>query len=165
MVTINNTDLMNELRDVAKIQAGRDMIPNVMSNQVVPVVNVNPKDYRRNMVASASRGVTGTYSIITLNAGRRFFLTNINIELIKDVLCDVASGVISVTATIDGVSTIIHSIPVLTLTAQSNTIAIQFKNPIAIDIGTTISQTGTYANGTMWRNVSISGYYVDNPNA
>jgi len=166
MVRINNTDLMNELRDVAKIQVGSDMIPNVMSNQVVPVIDVNPKHARIiNLVESVSKSTTGAANVYTTPTSNDFFLCGVNSSFDKNVTCDLADGRLALVVTINGAEKVIIGHSVITLTAERGEIAVDFNRPIKLDRNTTIYMAGTFTAGKLLRQISIYGYIVDNSNA
>ena len=158
---------MNELRDVAKIQVGSDMIPNVMSNQVVPVIDVNPKHARLGEVLTfKNHAVSGSSSFYTTNTLKDTRVTGVMFHLIKDVACDVATGAANITCVINGASQALASISLLTATAQSDVVFLSFPQPLKVDRGSIIGiGSNTYAAGLMSRSVVIYGYVIDNSNA
>jgi hypothetical protein len=168
MVTINNSELTREIIDVTKLQAGREFTPNTCSNQIVPVIDVNPKhsriiNYYRTISATAS----GTQSV-TLPADKDFYLTNVNLSISKNATCDIATGKVVIIGVLDGdVSTgrDLLSIGVLTLTAESSNAQLSFPIPVKLSRGSNIQLTGTYAAGAMSRASSFCGFLIDNINA
>jgi len=77
----------------------------------------------------------------------------------KDVTCDMSTGRVTVTCVIDGITTIIAVMSVLTLTAEHDTIVVHFKNPLRIDKNTNIKiGSVTYTAGLMSRTAVIMGY-------
>ena len=166
MVRINNSDLTNELRDVAKIQVGADIIPNILSNQVVPVIDVNPKHARiLNITSGASTSATGASTIYTTPTDKPFYLTTIGFAFIKDVVCDIATGAMTVKVVINGASQNIIIIPIITLTAQSGVYQIDLPKPMLLDRGSTVFMSATFGAGVLSRAGYITGYTLDNPNA
>ena len=167
MATIYNSDLSKELREGGKLQV-TDRMPSELAEKVVPVMEVNPKLLRRSdFVVTSNKTTSGSQSVYTVPVNRDFFITSLCFGFIKDVTCDAATGDITLAASIGGVSGIILRIPILTLTADSKTIVLNFPNGLKIDRGSTISigTNPTYTAGLMSRSVSIFGYHVDNPNA
>jgi len=165
MATIYNSDLSKELIEGAKIQTSFDSIPNQLAEKVVPVMEVNPKLLRRiDFIKSATKSVTGASTFTSLTDSD-VMITNLNVGMIKDVVCDAATGSIEVTIITDGVSKAIASIPIITLTAQNQIMCINFNPPIKMDRNTTFSLSGTYAAGVMVRNYTLSGYQIINPRA
>ena len=156
---------MNELRDVAKIQAGSDIIPNVMSNQVVPVIDVNPKHSRIDTIlVSSGRTTTSTAAtILAAKPNQDVFITGYNVSVSQDAVCDCTATL--VTGQFDGATLPIFRLNRQTLTAQSQLQTYTFKNPLKIDRNSSLLVTGTFAAGTYIHQIIIYGYIVDNPNA
>ena len=165
MVRINNSDLSNELRDVAKIQVGADIIPNILSNQVVPVIDVNPKHSRIDTILVAStRTTTATAaSIFAARPNQDVFITGCDVSITQDVVCDGISTF--VTGQFDGLTVPIFRINRQPTTAQSINKSYSFKNPLKIDRNSALLVTGAFAAGTYTHTIIIYGYIVDNPNA
>lgn len=167
MIVNNNSALSNELRDVLKLQAGRDQFPQLAENKIVPVIDVNPKHARvAGVVVSQVKSTTGTQTMMTTATNKDFYITGATFSFIKDATCDIASGSISLYTQIDGAGGLAFiTFPVLTTTAQSGYLSLSFTTPIKVDRGVAISFNGTFTAGAMVRAASIIGYYVDNINA
>ena len=166
MVRINNSDLSFELRDVAKIQAGIDIIPNIMSNQVVPVIDVNPKHARiLNVAYGVSTSASGTSTIYTTPSDKPLYLTSIGFSYVKDAACDAATGAMTIRVTINGAALNIIVVPIITLTAQSGIYQINLPKPMLLDRNSNITMAATFAAGVMSRAGYITGYTLDNVNA
>lgn len=166
MAQIYNSDLFKELKDGAKIQQSRDVVPSQLADKVVPVMEVNPKLLRRSMLSGgSSRTTTGTATYLTTPADRDFYVTAISLGVCKDAACDVATGQIRITAAVNGASSSILAIPVLTLTAQNIVITQAFDAPLKLDRSTALQTSATYAAGLMAVTVTYQGYFVENSNA
>jgi hypothetical protein len=163
MAQIYNTDLSKELIQGASIQVNRDLVPNQLAEKVVPVMEVNPKLLRTiNVIKTGVSQVTGSVTIYTTPTNQDFFLTNIDYNIIKDAVCDQATGTLSITGYVGGILIYLIRIPIITLTAQDKSIQIEFKNPIKLDRGTTLIMGATYTAGVMNRVANIFGYVTDN---
>jgi len=126
---------------------------------ITPTIELIPK---ANITSTVSRTATGSSTIYTTPSDKDFYLTNINLGMIKDVACDVATGTVTVTAVIDGVSKSILGLPVISLTAQQINDNIDLQRvPLKIDRGTNISMSSTYTVGVMVRTCTINGYTVE----
>lgn len=166
MATNYNSELSKEFTEGGKIQISRDRIPTEFAEKVVPVMEVNPKFFRRiNILSTSNKPTTGANTAYTTPTDRDFFLTNVQFSLIKDSTCDQATGTVTLTSTQDGVSKTIVAIPVITLTAQSESIQVNFPYPIKLDRGVIVTTTATYTVGVMVRQTNLQGYTVDNINA
>jgi len=162
MAYIDNSETKRELDEAIRGNANTNLSPTSLANQVVPVININPKANRRaNIVRNINLTASGAGTIYTIPSDKDFFLCSIGVGLVKDVACDVATGRVVVVAVIDGATVQILGIPTITLTAQQSDVAINFSTPIKLDRGTQISITGTYAAGVMSRNAYVSGFTVE----
>jgi len=168
MVRIHNTDLIKELVDVVRIQTGTEAPPIVLSNQVVPVIDVNPKHAENtNWVRTSSSTATGVLTV-ALPSGVDFYLTGLTLSFTKNATCDIATGKVAISGVLAGdLSTgrDLLSLAVLTLTAERDSISITFDRPILMEEGSNISVSGTFTAGAMSRCASIQGMVKYNPNA
>jgi hypothetical protein len=159
MANINNTQLSKELIDGAKIQVSHDKIPTQLADKVVPVMEVNPKSFRRINVVKQTQNTGTTATIYTTPTDKDFYLVGYNLSLIKDVTA--TSVLTRLRAVIDGATVDIAQIMGITLTPQERTISNSFSVPIKLDRNTTL----TVANSTNVANTntgcSIIGYTVE----
>jgi len=161
---IYNSDLSKELVDGAKIQIAVDGIPSEIAEKVVPVMEVNPKMFRRtNICVGTSKVVTATLLAYTTPTDRDFFLTSVDIGMIKDATCDQATGTININGVSEnGTTCIFAQIPVIVTTAQSEQVNSLFIPPMKLKRGSAINISGTYTAGLMSRTTVIKGYTVEN---
>lgn len=166
MAQIYNSDLSKELVDGAKIQTSYDKVPNQLADKVVPVMEVNPKLFRiSNVVRNINTTASGAQTMYTTPTDKEFYLTGLYFSIIKDAACDMASGAVTINASVDGVSRTLFGIAVLTATAQNSSITFSFPTPVKVDKGAGIVYSGTFAAGTCARTGGINGYLVENINA
>lgn len=168
MANIYNSDLTKELVEGAKLQLSREYPPNQIADKVVPVMEVNPKLLRRtNLVRNFSSTTTaGSTTLVTAENSKDIFITGISVHIVKDAVCDAATGNVSFTLNIDGAARTIISLGLITLTAQQISREVIFENPIKIDRGSSITYSSTtFTAGVCLRSYQIYGYYVDNPNS
>ena len=163
MVTIYNTELFKELKDGAKIQQTRDIIPQTLAGQVVPVMEVNPKMLKNTkMVLNSGRTSTsGSSTLKTIT--KQTFLTGLIISLSKGAACDAATGRLTITVTPkESGAIILAGLPFTTLMQESTSIAVDFP-PLELSIGSTIVFSAfTFAAGSCSNSCSIYGYELDN---
>jgi len=163
MSQIYNSDLTNEIRDGAKIQQNVDTIPNQLADKVVPVMEVNPKLLRVvNFIVGGTSNTTGSTSIMTLPTDKDTFLTDLTLEVSKNVTCD--SVYVELNATLKGGKAVqlayLH-FQTLTLTDNIN-ISKSFTVPIQLERGSQIAVNGNFAAGASSRGVQLFGYQVEN---
>lgn len=156
---IQNSDTIKELRDGARLSISEGF-PERLAGSVVPVMNINPKDYRICNIAKTTSAVNATSATIyTTPADKDFYLVGFSIGLIKDATATSINSGIS--AYIDGLNTALIGIASLTLTAQSETLSQTLAYPIKVDRNTIIAVTNTTNVGNISARGSIIGYTVE----
>ena len=164
MATITNSEVIQEIRDSAKIQAGMESIPNQLENKVIPVMEVNPKLLRRiNIVKTATANAATSATIYTTPTDQDFYLVSLTLSMIKD--SSATSVESSITAIIDGATIKVASIVGITLTAQNDSISLTFPFPMKIDKNTSIYVTNSTNTAVIKSLACIHGYLVNNPYA
>lgn len=160
MATINNSDTIRRILDDAGIQTSIDDVPKELASKVVPVLISNP--ISETVIKSGSSSTTGGFTIYTTPSNKDFYLTSIQFHVIKDVVCNMATGSVTVLGVKEGrTAEALSRLGVITLTAQDDVVAVAFPNPIKLDRDSTISSTVSYAAGVMVRTVVLSGLLVD----
>ena len=155
---------MYELRDVAKIQAGADIIPSIMSNQVVPVVDVNPKHSRIcNFMKSAALSNALAANLGTADNGKQTFLTGATVT--AKFHTGGAATLVSLRLTSGGAARNIMNLVNFAGDGTTHGLSINFSCPIPVDAGTTISVTCDVAELATVAGASVYGFTVDNPSA
>lgn len=164
--TIYNSDLTKELVDAARIQSSRDKVPNQIAEKVVPVMEVNPKlmrrtNYLRNGVLNNATSAT----IATTPTDRELFITNAMLGYIKDGTS--TATLITLDLMLDGgtSNTAVISIPSLSTTAGSDSISVQFANPIKVAKGTLIRIQSDTNIANIRVTGTVQGYTVENYSA
>lgn len=159
MVVVQNPDALSALRS----QAGIPLVetPQGMQNTIVPVIDMTPRFHDLAIISKGSSATSsGTSTTVhNISSDKDFYLTAASLGLIKDATNDAATGNLSLQGTSNGSSALILRIPVLTLTAQNNTISLVFNPPLKLDRGTSISTSqGTFTAGNYVRVSCITGY-------
>ena len=162
MPTINNSKLIKNIIDTAKLNISRDQVPTELASKIVPVLEVSPGKII-NLFETKSQTITGNIYPYTTPNDKTFYLSQISLSMIKDAACDIASGNIIVYVTlIKGNVQQAISIPVLTLTAQSEEQKIKFNPPIQLMKNSSIFVTGTFTLGNLIRSVKVLGHIEEN---
>ena len=163
MAYIDNSDTKKEINDAIRGNAVSNLAPTQLANQVIPVIDVNPKALRRSNIARTASTSGASTTIYTTPADKDFFLVGANFSFIKDATSDIATNAaLQLRCIIDGLTTAILNHAVITLTAQSGNISISFPFPLKIDRNTAISlfRASTTAGVTVIAG-SIVGYTVE----
>ena len=132
-----------------------------ISSEVSPIIQptIEIKRYA-NLILSSTATTTGAISISS-PADKDFYVTGIQISYSKNVTCDIASGRMSVSVNIEGVSKHIIGFAVQTLTAENDSLSTQYTTPIKVDRGSTFSMSGSFTAGALVRVMNIQGYTVE----
>jgi hypothetical protein len=161
MAIIYNSEVSKELIDGANIQTSKDLVPNQLADKVVPVMEVNPKLLRIANLADYTHSGTSAASM-TISGGStsyKILIQSISLTMIKDAACDAASGVLTVTMAVGGVQRALATLPILTLTAQQNTVNLVFQYPVEADLGSSVSfNMPTFAAGNCRVACSVTGF-------
>lgn len=142
------------------IQESINPVPAGSANFVQPVASVDKFycDVARHRNSTVSE--TG-FTIMTTSANRDFYLTGMNIALVKDATCDVADGSGKIAVVIGGASVDLCALPTLTLTAQNVATSQTFNPPIKIDRNSNINANkGTFTAGKYILSTAIYGFYL-----
>jgi len=155
-----NTQVYNEIRDALKLNLNVERMPNA-----IPVIEVNPKIVKNGFLENLKKGTSGGGTVFTSNSNKLTYITQIVFTMVKDATCDVADGTLGVSFNIDNKAYYID-IPILTLTAQNQTITINFEHPVLMDKGSNfVFSSNTFTVGKMWRSVAITGFLDEYSNA
>lgn len=161
MATIYNSDLTKGLINSAKLQTSKDKVPNQIADKVVPVIEVNPKLLRTcNILRYGSATTTGA-TIYTTPSDQDFYLCGASVSVIKDVTSASTSSYLQITPE-DGLTQRVLLISGITLTAQDDSISVDFSRPILLKRSSTIAVGNSSAVGNIKTDASIWGYTVDN---
>lgn len=164
MATIYNSDLQKELQEGAKIQV-RDKAPTEITDKVLPVMEVNPKFFRRVNWNFAGAGTNATStSLGTTPTDREIYVTGATLSVTKDATATTTYVRLNCTAD-NGQSVILCSFGCITLTAEQHDMSVSFPFPIRLKKGTTITISASTAVGNFNAFASVFGYQVMNADA
>jgi hypothetical protein len=161
MAKIYKSDVIQKAVNELGIQVSSDKTPSETLDKIQCTYNLNRNT--SNFVLSGSGSTTGAITINTavVNTNSETWITGIGLGVVKDATCDIADGRINVTVnTIDGISRTIISIPVLTLTAQSENVFYSLPYPIRLQNNTAITTTNSFTVGKLNRSFVVFGYYT-----
>lgn len=166
MTKVNNSETIQLIREAAQIQEGLDNTPDQLSAQIVPVIDVNPRNNKRiNLTVDSSSTVTGTSTITTVPSDRDTLLAGLTFGYIKDAACDQATGTLNVTAQLaNGATKSIIRFPVITLTAQTAHQTVIFPQPLLLLRGGNIVWAASFTAGVLVRSIVAYFIVVDNSN-
>jgi len=158
MGRINRSDIIQkEVNDLGIVQ---DQVAVETSDKVVLTYNLNASATR--FIGSTSATTTGALSVTlpTVSTGSQTFITSLCVSFSKDASCDVATGTLNTTVVPfdSAVTSNILRQAVITLTAESDTIAITFPHPILVRNASAVTYGGTFSAGAMARSLSVSGF-------
>lgn len=157
MVDSNNSELIREVQNATKIQTING-VPRSISNQIVPVIEVNPKVVKEAKYSTASLSNSTGTTFFTTPTNQDVYLCSAHIAVIKDAGNTSTNS--SLTSTVNGLNLSFLSVPHLTTTAQSISSSIVFPHPIKLDRGVTI-RINTGVGDANIRAYGTVSYFVD----
>jgi len=147
--------ITEDLRRIFNSKTG-EMLNNVIPDSILPVIPITPVcKIVRNGVATNAVSTT----FFTTATNKDFYMVAASLAVIKDA--NSTSITTTLTASINGVFRIMLQIPTITLTAQNNTINLNFNPPIKIDRNTGIAVQNTTAIAVIVAAACITGYEVE----
>jgi len=156
---IQNSSTIRELRTAAGLSISEGF-PQGLANQIVPVIELNPKLFRlTNVLRDAASVSTGSTTIFTTSSDKDFFLTNVSLTTEANATADSVFTKMEVIQ--DGVTRVIALIRKLSLTAHSSSLVLQFNNPLKVDRGTAITITQSFTVGASTTGGLIAGFEVE----
>ena len=154
MAYIDNSETKKEINDAIRGNAVSNIAPSQLANQVIPVIDVNPKHSRRVNIVKNQNALNSTSgTIYTTPSDKDFYLVGCEISVLKDATATSTNSAINAVIKGDSSSTIVAIIRGLTLTAQENSVSNNFGNGVLLERGTNITITNT----TNVANISASG--------
>lgn len=155
MVNITNSEIMQEIRNRAKLQGAVSAIPAQLGKEVIPTIEVNPQMVKNAQIVRSGRALNSTaVTIYTTPTDQDFYLTSAAISFIKDVTS--TSTVTDLRVFINGSAQTLLRFDGITLTVQTGSVSMTFPHPIKIDRGSII----TINNGTNTATIAGSGMIV-----
>ncbi len=123
---------------------------------IQPVINISP---RCNICKGASAINATSAGIYTTPSDKDFYLASALLSVIKDVTS--TSTLTSILAFIDGVQQSILRIGGISLTPQSDVVALSFNIPIKIDRNTAITVSNSTNVANVTAQATIQGFTVE----
>lgn len=165
MIANNNSALSLEIRDVLKLQNGRDQFPQLVENKIVPVIDVNHKHARiARLLAATTRSTTASaVSLMAAKPNQDVYITAIEFANSQDATSD--NVVMFINGTINGASVSLYRRNKQTTTAGSFLDMIRFQPEVKLDRNTALTFTLAFTAGASDTSIEVWGYTEDNPNA
>jgi hypothetical protein len=163
---LRNSDTAKELRAVTMLSNAIDEQPHVVSQQVVPVMEINPKMMRViNTVKSQTATNNASVAIFTTPTDKDFYLSALALSLTKDASATLTYA--SIEATVKGQSSPVRflTLAVTTTTAvQGLNAQIALPHDLLLERGTNITCTADTAVGSFTTRSTMYGIEVQNTN-
>jgi len=138
MPRINNSEVTEAIIDATKIQTGSELPPSLLSNQIVPVVEVNPLLVKRSLTAAGTCTNSTSQTILATSALYDTYIIGAELSTISDVTATTTYASLAFTNENGAVVDLLR-IPRISLTVQNQSISISLKNPIQVRRGTNIA--------------------------
>lgn len=161
MVTINNSEINNELSRITRLQSSEGGIPNILGDTIIPVI---PLDRPLTEVIGSDLSSVSTASSFVLPSDKDIYLTGIQASYMMNVTSDNASLNVTVVPFNQTTAQTIIRFARITLTASSESIYVSFNNPIRLKRGSSIIFNGSYTAGAGQKGITAYGYYKQDGN-
>jgi hypothetical protein len=157
MVQIVNSDVIQNLVNDCGLQSANG-VPTQLSNQVVPVVNITPRQISNVAIGGTNSG-TGAVTLYTTPVDRDFYLTSASVGYAKSAACDMGDGFIYLKVYIRGLQVNVCIAPAMALTAEKNNVAISYTAPLKLDRNSTITIAAqSFTAGALLRMGTFTGF-------
>jgi len=156
MARINRSDVIQKAVSDLGLSSSGDKVPNETLDKIQLTFDLNKKFSSHSIASSSSSTGTVTLTLPTIDPRSQIYLCGIDYGLIKDATCDVATSSLLVTCTpeAEGIAKSIVQVPVITLTAQTEHVSVDFAYPIRLKANTNMTYTGTFSVGVLVRALS-----------
>jgi hypothetical protein len=158
MAYIDNSDTKKEINDAIRGNAVSNIAPTQLANQVIPVLDVNPKNFR---IINVIKGNSAAGTLYTTPTDQDFFLCALTLSASNKTASQ--DTIASITCFPKGETTARTLIQVNFSTSalidvNHDSLSLTFEQPILLERGSIISLTAT--NAQTYRGVAF-GYVVD----
>lgn len=160
MARINRTDVIQKAVNDLALSLSADKVPTETLDKVQLTYSLNKQFSNFVVRAGATASGTNTVTLPSIDSRSDIYVTALDFSIIKDATCDVPTSNLTLSGTPEGsgISTNLLSIPVITLTAQSERVTITLPFPLKIKPNTNMTFTGTFTVGVMVRSATIYGF-------
>lgn len=158
MGTLQNTDTIKEIKEVTKLQASIDGVPNTYNNIVQLTSETNPKllkEINTHLTLAAVNGVAN----LTLDTTKDFNVLALQYSFTKDAVSTCNSSIVYGTSTYTNATIYLISHAELATTAASRTYNFTYTRPIKLKKGTTVNISLDAAGANIKANLVLLGYY------
>lgn len=141
----------------------QDNVISEIDQKFQPSIETNPLAVNvSNIVRGSTSSTSGLITVYTTPTDRDFYLTGITSSFIKDSTCDSSTGAYTITITPEGDSSkFLYAFPIITLTAQNQSLSNTYPFPIKLSRNSSIIFGGTFTVGVCVRNIGITGFTLD----
>ena len=157
---IYNSDLTKNIVDGAKLMTGSDVVPSELAEKVIPVLDVTPDFHRFCNLSDGSAGTTNAnLTIFTAPTDRDFYMTNLQVCYMANATADNTYHIVSVV--IDGIRRNLIYLIKLSLTADTQSVVLNYKIPIKLTRGSTVLMENNFTVGSVAKAGAVTGYTIN----
>ena len=158
MAKVQNRKVIERIEDEAYLNPSDEETPKQLASHIQPVLISNEKDII-NIVKNQAISNSVSGNIYTTPEDKDFYLCGAVLGVVKDGTS--TSTETSLRVMINGKTVRLIVIPTLTLTAERETVGINFNPAIKIDRNTTITMNNSSSTANISNSASIWGYEKD----
>lgn len=161
MAKINRSEVIKELVDGCRLDAGREVIPTSLADKVLPTFETKPSGIV-NLINTTFIVSSGSATLVTTSSRKRTFLTGFSMSTMRTVVCDSFGTSIACNVKGRSSSSTMGRIQFdVTPTKELGSITRDFSRPIELEPGTTVSVSQTFTVGKQYVTASVTLYEVD----
>ena len=112
------------------------------------------------MIVHGSKASTGLMTLYTVPSTGKFYLKNLFLSYVKDVLCDCIITYVSLIP-FGKVATLLIPMMSPTTTIGERSAGESYDQGIRLNPGSTVTVEGTFSAGTMTRRASLVGIHIE----
>jgi hypothetical protein len=148
MADVKNSETIKNLREAAQLSSAIENPPLILSNTIVPTIEINPRLSRICNIIKSSTGGT----LYTTPAQGKFYLNSVYMSMSKAVADAMSEAHINIV--VNGLTIQVIRLQGVTLTAETHDLSISFPIPIIVDPASSISCSATGAGGSVYYGIT-----------
>lgn len=159
---VQRSEIIQNLIDIGRLDVSRDKVPDVLDENLKPVIIINDLPIRLKfpIVRSGNTTTSGTNTIYTTPSDRDFYLTGATLSNQSNSTADNTAIQLNITPFGDNTGAVrsILTIAKQTTTAINETISISINPPIRLARNVAINTSSTFTVGASTTTASIIGF-------
>ncbi len=158
----HNSELIKEIQNATKIPTLQG-VSRTISNQIVPVIEVNPKVTKNPFIVSGTGADSSNVTLYTTPTNQDVYVIGLCFTITKDGAN--TSDIARVQAFVNGQAINLAYLSLVPSVASGNSIFVSFSHPLKLDRGTIVSMRPSNATASIDSYCSLQLFVDDSSNA